>query len=836
MRKLITGIFVILYFCQMGFAQIFKNITQLGPFNARQRSTALHIDYTNPKKWYLGTDGGGLWISKDAGFTWKKQSPMNTQGGLIKVIIQDKDNPKHLFYLANTGHFGIYKSTDGGQTFTLFTNSDIVGSWYSMKHLYISQKTLYLQSSQGIYQIDPQGNIQQLTTQASGDYYGLTVMPKNAHENYVLASTTNKIYRKEGDKEIEEVLSETNGEKIYLAHCQDKPNIVYAITSVNKRVKHLYKSENYGVKGSWKIAYEFKETETWRPWFLFDPFLGLYVHPQNPNKVMIVSTDLHLTTDGGKSWKKKKSSFIGISYGDMWPGAITINPLNGKWITGHDHGLFEGTEKELFSSDLNAYETLPTTILDKTKGVAAFTGYEGCFLDNHSNNVAITAQDRGTWLLRDGKEIFIGGGDTKNMAVSDRYIYHMNKHPPTLNVYTHEGKRAHTGYNVNTRNFSDGNQLATDKKGHVYYGNDITEDLDGYRGYALSRSTDEGKTFTDVYVASKPITTVMVHPQSQHVYFLEGYKQIKKLNPVTKEVTTLFDVGKVDENVFFYSIELNPTNENIAYGINHLKLYEIRLAQQTIKLLKNSNDNTVFNCLAVKNDSILFLGSSLGIFYTANRGNTWQKATDFPTVRIIDLDLRPSDGKLFAFTYGMGAWVMEIKSLQHITFDQLPVKTYNDTPFTLTATTTSGLPITYSSSNPAVATISGNQVIITGAGKTTINASQAGNDNFAPAQAVAQELTVQNQVTSLPTLSAKQWLLFPNPAGDILTLRAKGYPARQLVNIQAYDGQGKEVLKLSQKLNQEGQLQVSLKNLPPGKYLFKIEANGQTRVHHIVKQ
>ncbi len=82
------------------------------------------------------------------------------------------------------------------------------------------------------------------------------------------------------------------------------------------------------------------------------------------------------------------------------------------------------------------------------------------------------------------------------------------------------------------------------------------------------------------------------------------------------------------------------------------------------------------------------------------------------------------------------------KANQTISFGVLPTKLNTDPPFTLNATASSGLTVSYTSSNPAVATVSGNLVTITGVGTTTITASQAGNGNYNPATQVAQILTV----------------------------------------------------------------------------------------------
>ncbi|EAY28086.1 NHL domain-containing protein [Microscilla marina] len=69
-------------------------------------------------------------------------------------------------------------------------------------------------------------------------------------------------------------------------------------------------------------------------------------------------------------------------------------------------------------------------------------------------------------------------------------------------------------------------------------------------------------------------------------------------------------------------------------------------------------------------------------------------------------------------------------------------KKVGEAAFALTGTASSGLAVSFSSSNTSVATISGNLVTIVGAGTATITATQAGNDNYAPAPAVARTLTV----------------------------------------------------------------------------------------------
>jgi len=89
------------------------------------------------------------------------------------------------------------------------------------------------------------------------------------------------------------------------------------------------------------------------------------------------------------------------------------------------------------------------------------------------------------------------------------------------------------------------------------------------------------------------------------------------------------------------------------------------------------------------------------------------------------------------------------KADQSITFGALSNKTYGDSSFALTATASSGLGVSYTSSDTNVASISGSTVTILKAGTTTITASQSGNDNYNAAPSVPQALTVAKASQSI---------------------------------------------------------------------------------------
>ncbi len=94
-------------------------------------------------------------------------------------------------------------------------------------------------------------------------------------------------------------------------------------------------------------------------------------------------------------------------------------------------------------------------------------------------------------------------------------------------------------------------------------------------------------------------------------------------------------------------------------------------------------------------------------------------------------------------THVNGTMTVVPKSTQTITFNTPATKTYGNAPFAAGGTSTNNtIPITYTSSNLAVATVSGSTITITGAGTSIITANQAGNDGYFPAAPVSRTLTV----------------------------------------------------------------------------------------------
>ena len=136
----------------------------------------------------------------------------------------------------------------------------------------------------------------------------------------------------------------------------------------------------------------------------------------------------------------------------------------------------------------------------------------------------------------------------------------------------------------------------------------------------------------------------------------------------------------------------------------------------------------------VSGNTVTIVGMGVTIITASQAGNgTYTPAADVPQ----------------AFTVNSPT-----QQVQTITFGSLSNKTYGDSSFGLSATASSGLPVSYASSNPLVATVSGNTVTIVGSGSTIIAASQSGNSTYGAATNIEQVLSVDKKFLTISSVTA----------------------------------------------------------------------------------
>lgn len=200
-------------------------------------------------------------------------------------------------------------------------------------------------------------------------------------------------------------------------------------------------------------------------------------------------------------------------------------------------------------------------------------------------------------------------------------------------------------------------------------------------------------------------------------------------------------------------------------GLDHISTAYIRVtfSGATATTSNNRLDNIQFNAtlsssapVVTSNSSSGSVGNSFSYFINATNSPTSYSSGTLP----LGLNLNTSTGEIYGTPIssfsgniaisasngsGTGNGTLNLTiapSSQSITFNSLNNAIYGDGPLTLNATASSGLTVTYTSSNVNVASISGTTLTIVGAGTATITASQAGNSNFAAATDVSQSFTV----------------------------------------------------------------------------------------------
>ncbi len=179
----------------------------------------------------------------------------------------------------------------------------------------------------------------------------------------------------------------------------------------------------------------------------------------------------------------------------------------------------------------------------------------------------------------------------------------------------------------------------------------------------------------------------------------------------------------------------------------------------------------------------------------------------------------------FRITYqggdGNDIALIAAKRTQTIAFNPLPVSYTADPDVDPAATASSGLTVSYTSSNTNVAEIAGGKIRITGAGTTTITAGQAGDDTYEAAAPVSRILSVTERAGAPP-------MIISYPA----TVTLSGASTRFSVVAQGVSfvvtGPGGYVF--SSVHRREGQYEVVAENITqPGAYQLQVTGENGSR-------
>jgi photosystem II stability/assembly factor-like uncharacterized protein len=324
----------------------------IGPFRGG-RSVAASGVLNDPLTYYMGTTGGGLWKTEDAGQRWENISDGFFKTGTVGAIAVSESNT-NIIYVGMGEHAirgvmtsfgdGIYKSTDAGKTWHHLglentqqisrvvihpTNPDIVyvaaqGAIYGPtkeRGIYKSldggktwKNVLFVNDLTGASELSIDMNYPEIMYAAMWHHQRTPWKIISGGEGSGLYKS---IDGGETWKTIHEGLPEEKG-KMAVSVCRSDSNKVYALieSDSNKNLGGLFVSNNSGENWS-RISDDNRLTQ--RAWY----YTEVFSDPNNENVVYVLSAPALRSIDGGKSWETLSGTHG--DYHDLW-----INPENSK--------------------------------------------------------------------------------------------------------------------------------------------------------------------------------------------------------------------------------------------------------------------------------------------------------------------------------------------------------------------------------------------------------------------------------------------------------------------------------------------------------------------------
>jgi photosystem II stability/assembly factor-like uncharacterized protein len=323
----------------------------IGPFRGGRTVGAAGVP-GQPNVFYIGVNNGGVWKTTDYGVTWKPIFDDQPTGSVGTVAVAPS-NPSVLYVGSGEGlqrpdlstGDGVYKSTDGGKSWTNMGLKDgeqipailidpknpdrlfvaVLGHPYGANEergVFRSldggktwKKVLYKDENTGgmALEFDP--------TDSQTIYAVLFASRQGPWENGSWQGAGSGLYKSTDGGETWKQLTkglpttEQGLGRIGLGVCRSDRNCLYALVDA-MRLGGLYRSDDAGE--SWQ-----RINSEQRIWGRGSDFAEVKVDPKNKETVYIANTGFYRSTDGGKNFTAVKSAPGGDDYHTIW-----INPDN----------------------------------------------------------------------------------------------------------------------------------------------------------------------------------------------------------------------------------------------------------------------------------------------------------------------------------------------------------------------------------------------------------------------------------------------------------------------------------------------------------------------------
>lgn len=703
------------------YNNIFKPVKwrSIGPFRGG-RSVASTGVIGDPKTYYMGTTGGGLWKTEDMGISWRNISDGFFKTGSVGAIAVAESDP-NVVYVGMGEHAprgvkthhgdGVYKSTDAGKTWKKIgldltqhisriiihpKNPDLVyvaaqGALYSasqQRGLFKStdggatwKNTLFVDDKTGAVELSMDANNPRIMYVAMWEHGRLPWKVISGGPGSGLYKSTDS---GETWTRMKEGLPEEMG-KMSIAVARSNSEKVYALieSDSNKEGRGLYVSNNAGKSWS-QVTNEPRLVQ--RAWY----YIELFIDPKNENTIYVLSAPALRSNDGGRTWETLSGTHG--DYHDLW-----INPDNSNnFVISNDGGAAITFNK---GRSWSTQSNMPTAQFYRINVDNQFP-YRIYGGQQDNTSVSIASRELGGSGITTSSWTSSAGGESAFLAFNPddpRYVLG-GSYQGTIEVIDDKAS-AGTGimaapiqylgmdakdmkyrYNWNApivwdkhdNSFYHGSQhvLKTSDLGKTW--KEISPDL------TRNEKDKQGKgggPYTNEAVGAENYGTLAYITVSQHEKGViwtgsdDGYVQVTRDGGATWKNVTPPGLAECLIN----AIEVSPHDKATAYiATTRYKfndhapgLYKTTDYGATWAKIDNGIPGNAFTRVVREDDvrrDLLFAGTELGVFISWNGGRDWSPfQLNLPITPVTDL--RIHKGNLIAATSGRSFWILDDLSL-----------------------------------------------------------------------------------------------------------------------------------------------------------------------------
>ncbi|MGH7451721.1 MAG: hypothetical protein ACRENG_10275, partial [bacterium] len=395
---------------------------------------------------------------------------------------------------------------------------------------------------------------------------------------------------------------------------------------------------------------------------------AIVVHPTDPNIVFVGGLDIYKTTDGGNSWSQV-SMWTPPGYEHENPQGIPyVHADHHVFVFDRSTNpptLYNGSDGGIARSrDLG----VTWQILNRDLGVTQF--YTFAVHPTNPDIMLGGTQDNGTPMLLsnlwrdvttgDGWQTFFDYTDPTRIYGSRQQItiwrvvsdYATGGFPEVIEIGYTDGSNGITQRDVDKADFFAPYELSPNNPNVLVLGTN-----------RLLQSTNRGDSWTPISAEfdTSLIAVAIAEGNDNIIWFATKDAKIYKTEDNGASFTNV--TGANLPNRFITDIEFDPSNNRTVYltysGYGMPHVFKSTDAGRSWADITNNLPDVPANTIQVhpQQPSLFFLGTDIGVFLSENGGQTWQPCTNgFPTVPVTAIVLNTNVNRVFAATHGRGVY------------------------------------------------------------------------------------------------------------------------------------------------------------------------------------